>query len=63
VLVSDERKFAILFAATILAARKLADLGDLADRPCPARDVVIRDAISRAETILRKVEQFCGDGK
>ena len=59
----DERKFAILFAATILAARKLADLGDLADRPCPARDVVIRDAISRAETILRKVEQLCGDGK
>jgi hypothetical protein len=36
--VSDERTYAILFAATILAARKLSDLGDLADRPCPARD-------------------------
>ena len=55
---TEERKFAILLAATILAARKLADLGDLADRPCPARDVVIRDAISRAETILRKIDQL-----
>lgn len=53
---TEERKFAILFAATILAARKLADLGDLADRPCPARDVVINDAISKAETILRRIE-------
>jgi hypothetical protein len=55
--VSEERKYAVLLAATILAARKLADLGDLADRPCPARDVVIRDSISRAEAILRKIEQ------
>ena len=55
---TEERKFAILLAATILAARKLADLGELADRPCPARDVVIRDAISRAETILRKIDQL-----
>jgi hypothetical protein len=54
--VSEERKFAILFAATILAARKLADLGDLADRPCPARDAVMRDAISKAEMILRKID-------
>jgi hypothetical protein len=55
--VTEERKFAILFAATILAARKLSDLGDLTDRPCPARDTVIRDAILRAEAILRKIEQ------
>jgi hypothetical protein len=54
--VSQERKFAILFAATLLAARKLADLGDLADRPCPAREVVIKDAISKAEMILRKID-------
>ena len=56
--VSEERKFAILFAATILAARKLADLGDLADRPCPAREVVIKDAISKAEMILSKIDRM-----
>jgi hypothetical protein len=53
--VTEERKFAIVFAATILAARKLADLGDLADRPRPAREVVIKDAIAKAETIMRKI--------
>ena len=54
---NEERKYAILFAATILAARQLADLGDLADRPCPARDVVLKNAIERAEMILRKIDQ------
>jgi hypothetical protein len=48
---NDERKYAILFAATILAARQLADLGDLADRPCPAREVVLKTAIERAGMI------------
>jgi hypothetical protein len=56
--VSEDRKFALLFAATILAARKLADLGDLADRPCPAREVVLKDAISKAEMILRKIDSM-----
>jgi hypothetical protein len=55
---SEERKVAILFAATILAARKLADLGDLADRPCPAREVVLKDAISKAEMILSKIDRM-----
>ena len=55
---SEDRKFALLFAATILAARKLADLGDLADRPCPAREVVLKDAISKAEMILRKIDSM-----
>ena len=54
----EQRKYAILFAATILAARQLADLGDLADRPCPAREVVLTNAISRAEMILRKIEKM-----
>jgi hypothetical protein len=35
-IVTEERKFELLFAATVLAARKLAELGELADRPCPA---------------------------
>ncbi len=62
-LVSEERKFAILFAATILAARRLADLGDLADRPCPARDVVIADAIAKAGAILRKIDGLYSPGR
>jgi hypothetical protein len=51
---TEERKYAILFAATILAARKLAEVGE---RPCPARDACISDAITKAELILRKIEQ------
>ena len=54
---TEERKYAVLFAATILAARQLADLGDLADRPCPARDVVLAKAVEKAEMILRKIDQ------
>jgi hypothetical protein len=53
--VSEERKFAILFAGTILAARKLAELGE---EPSPARDIVIADAISKAELILRKIDNL-----
>jgi len=56
--VSEERKFALLFAATILAARKLAEIGDLADKPCPARDSVISDAIRKAEAILRRIDSL-----
>jgi hypothetical protein len=55
-LVSEERKYAILFAATILAARRLAELGERADRPCPAREAVLNDAIAKAELILRKID-------
>jgi hypothetical protein len=45
----EDRKFAILFAATILAARKLSELEaqDLT-RPSPAREIIIiTDAISK----------------
>ncbi len=44
-----------MFAATILAARRLAEV---ADKPCPAREAVIADAISKAELILRKIEKL-----
>jgi hypothetical protein len=40
---TEERKYAVLFAATILAAR-----------PCPARDIVLAKAIEKAEMILKK---------
>jgi hypothetical protein len=54
----EERKFAILFAATILAARKLSELeAQGITRPCPAREIIITDAISKAEEIMRKVEK------
>jgi hypothetical protein len=56
--VSEERKVALLFAATILAARKLAELKELADKPCPVREAVIADAISKAELILRRIDQM-----
>jgi len=35
---TEERKYAILFSATILAARKLTELGD---KPSPAREACI----------------------
>jgi hypothetical protein len=56
--VPDDRKYALLFAATILAARKLAELeAQGMTRPCPAREMAINDAISKAEEILRKIEK------
>ena len=51
---AEERKYAILFSATILAARKLAEIGD---KPCPAREACIEDAIRNAERILRKIDE------
>ena len=49
-----QRKYAILFSATILAGRKLAEIGD---RPCPAREACIEDAIRNAERILQKIDK------
>jgi len=49
----EQRKYAILYAATILAARKLNGIGD---KPCPARECAIADAIAQAERILQKVD-------
>ena len=50
----EQRKYAILFAATILAARKLNELGD---KPCPAREYAISDAITKAEQILKRIDE------
>ena len=50
----EQRKHAILFAATILAARKLSDP---ALKAWP-RTAAIRDAIQKAEQIL---EEIVGD--
>lgn len=52
----EQRKYAILFAAVILAARKLNEIGS---KPCPARECAIADAIDKAELILEKIEERC----
>jgi hypothetical protein len=53
----EQRKYAILFSATILAARKHNEIGD---KPSPAREFAISTAISNAELILRKIDQRFG---
>jgi hypothetical protein len=44
---TEERKFAILFAATILCARKLATLEN--DRPSPAKPAAVENAIKPSQ--------------
>jgi len=51
----EQRKYAILFAATLLAARKLSD-PDLIPWP---RTAIIRDAISSANQILEEIDAKC----
>jgi len=46
----EERKYAILFAATLLCARKLDS-----DRPSPAKVAAVENAISQAAFILECV--------
>ena len=49
---------AVLLAAAILAASKLSELeAQGITRPCPAREIIITDAISKAEEIMRKIEK------
>ena len=55
----EQRKYAILFAATILAARKLSEIGV---KPCPARECAIADAIENAKRILEKIDE-CWPGR
>jgi len=53
---TEERKYAILFAATLLCALKLIELDS--DRPSPAKVAAVESAISQAAFILE-----CIDGK
>ena len=50
---NEQRKYAILFAATILAARKLNESGST---PW-AIHVAITDAIDKAKLILEKIDE------
>jgi hypothetical protein len=52
---TEERKFAILFAVTLLCARKLMELDP--DRPSPARVATIENAIRQAAFILEQIDR------
>ena len=56
---TEERKYAVLFAATLLCARKLMELGD---RPSPAKFAVVEDAISNAKFILDQIDKKWPNG-
>jgi len=51
---TEERKFAILFAATILAARRLIDLDP--DKPNMAKQFFVDRAIDDAVFILERID-------
>lgn len=50
----EQRKYAILFAATILPARRLHEIGA---KPCPARERAIAEAIGKRKHILEVIEE------
>jgi len=57
---TDERKFAILIAATILSARKLAELED-PDTPTPKKLSAVETAIRHAIYILGESAECYSD--
>ncbi len=52
---NEERKYAILFAATLLCARKLQELDS--DTPSPAKIAAVENAISQAAFILDRIDR------
>jgi hypothetical protein len=50
--VDEGRKRVLLIAATILAARKLAQF----DKPCPGIEAAIANSVAMAEKIMRKID-------
>ncbi len=58
---TEERKFAILFAATILAARRLIDLDP--DKPNMAKGFFVDRAIEDAVFILERIDVFSGPSR
>jgi len=51
---TESRKIAILFAATILAARKLADCDD---KPSPRKIAAVQKAISDAAFLMQEIDR------
>ena len=52
---TEERKFAILFAATLLAARKLVDIDP--NKPNMAKQFYVDRAIDDAADILARIDE------
>ncbi len=52
---TEERKYAILFAATIPCARKLAELDS--DKPSPAKAYALNTAIEKAKFVLDRIDE------
>jgi hypothetical protein len=53
---TEERKHAILFAATLLCARKLIEMID-SDRPNMAKQYFVDTAVQEAEFILERIDE------
>ncbi|MGB2677570.1 MAG: hypothetical protein WAN12_10865 [Candidatus Acidiferrum sp.] len=53
---TEERKHAILFAATLLCARKLIETID-SDRPNMAKEYFVDCAIKEAEFVLDRIDK------
>jgi len=53
---TEERKFAILFAATILSARKLIDRIE-PDKPNFSKDYFVEKAINEAAFVLERIDR------
>jgi hypothetical protein len=53
---TEERKHAILFAATLLSARKLMDIME-SDRPNFAREYWVDKAVQEAAFILERIDK------
>jgi len=52
---TEERKYAVLFAATLLCARKLVELDS--DRPSPAKVAAVENAIRQAKFVLDHIRK------
>jgi hypothetical protein len=53
---TEERKYAILFAATLLCARKFIDTID-SDKPNFAKEYFVDRAIAEAEFVLERIDR------
>ena len=54
--ITEERKYAILFAATILSARKLIDCIE-SDKPNFAKEYWVDRAINEAAFVMERIEK------
>jgi hypothetical protein len=53
---TEERKHAVLFAATLLCARKMIEIMD-SDKPNMAKQYFVDRAIEEAEFILERIDK------